>query len=359
MKKNRIAVIMVILLGSLSFWFIINRKSGTIKEELRDFAYGDTAAITKIFLADKQGRTVTLERQAGAPWKVNGKFNARPDAVQTLLFTISKVDVKEPVGKAAQDNIVKQLAAKAVKCEIYKGDELVKAYYVGSETQDMTGTYMILMDLETMKPSAKPFITYIPGFEGYLTTRYFTEEAGWRDRTVFQYIPSDITSVKLETPFSPELGYELTVKGNNDYELRLLKDNKPLQGLDTFAVKQYLSYFQQLNFESFEVHINEKQIDSVKRSQPINILTVIDNKGKVNKVKFFARKPKQEGMVDPSGKQIVFDQDRMDALLENGKDFVIVQYFVFGKVMPPAQYFLSTKAPAVPSAEQGKNKPKA
>lgn len=358
MKKNRIPIILVILLGSLSFWFILNNKSGTIKEELRDFAYTDTASITKIFLADKKGREVTLERK-GNIWRLNDQYNVRPDAIQTLLFTISKVDVKEPVGKSAQDNVVKQLSAKAIRCEIYKGEELVKAYYVGAETQDLTGTYMILIDLETMKPSAKPFITYIPGFEGYLTTRYFTEEEGWRDRTVFQYVPSEITSVKLETPYTPELSYELTVKGNNDYEIKMLKDNKVLEGIDTFAVKQYLSYFQQLNFESFEVHINEKQIDSVKRSQPINILTVIDNKGKVNKVKFFARKPKQEGMIDPSGKPIIFDQERMDALLENGKDFVIVQYFQFGKVMPPAYYFLSSGPPPATDAGQAKNKPKA
>jgi hypothetical protein len=339
MKKNKIPIIMIAILGSISFWLIINNKKGTIKETLRDFAVEDTAAVDKIFLADKQGNAVTLERNDNRiSWSVNGKYLVRIDAIQTLLQTIRKIDIKEPVGKKAQDNIVKQLSANAVRCEIYSKGEIVKAYYVGSQTQDMTGTYMILMDPETLKPSAKPFITYIPGFEGYLTPRYFTQEKLWRDRTIMQYVPTDIASVKLEVPDKPDLGYELKIKGNNDYEITMLSGKK-LNDVDPLAVKQYLSYFQQVNFESLELGMKQSEIDSTLRSTPINILTVTDNKGKTNKIKFYARKPKKEDRVDTEGNPLKFDLDRMNALLENTKDFVMVQYYVFGKMMPPADYF--------------------
>jgi hypothetical protein len=344
MKRNRIAAILVIILGSLSFWFILNNKKGTIKETLRDFAVEDTASVDKIFLADKQGNSVTLERNPnGISWTVNGKYLARIDAIQTLLVTIRKVDIKEPVGKKAQDNIVKQLAADAVRCEIYSKGELVKAYYVGSQTQEMTGTYMILIDPETMKPSAKPFITYIPGFEGFLTTRYFTQEKMWRDRTIMQYIPTDIASVKLEVPDQPDLGYELKIHGNNDYEVTMLSGKK-VADIDPVAVKQYLSYFQQVNFESLDMGMSQKEIDSTLRSTPINILTVTDNKGKVNRTKFYARKTKKDDILGSDGKPLKYDLDRMNALLESTSDFVLVQYYVFGKMMPPADYF-TKKAP--------------
>lgn len=344
MKPNRIAIILVIILGALSFWFIINNKKGTIKETLRDFAVTDTAEVDKIFLADKKGNSSTLERNpSGQGWTVNGKYQVRMDVMQTLLGTMKKVDIKEPVGKKAMDNVIKQLAADAIRCEIYSDNELVKAYYIGSYTQDMTGTYMILMDPETMKPSAKPFITYIPGFEGYLTTRYITEEKLWRDRTAMRYIPSEIQSVKLEIPDRPELGYELAVKGNNDYELAMLTGKEKVENIDPLAVKQYLSYFQQLNFESLDMGMTQKEIDSTLKSTPLNILTVTDNKGNKNRIKFFARKPKQEERLDPDGNVVKYDPDRMNALLENTNDVVIVQYYVFGKVMPPAGYFQKKK----------------
>jgi len=190
-----------------------------------------------------------------------------------------------------------------------------------------------------MKPSAKPFITYIPGFEGYLTTRYFTQEKLWRDRTVMHYVPSDIKSVKLEVPDRPEYSYELKVNGNNDYEVTMLSGKK-LENIDPLSVKQYLTYFQQLNFESLDMGMAQKEIDSTLKSTPINILTVTDNAGKVNRIKFFARKPKKEDMISPEGKVVKFDLDRMNALLESTSDFVMVQYYVFGKVMPPADYFI-------------------
>lgn len=335
---------MVIILGGLSFWFIVNNRKGTIKETLRDFAVEDTASVVKIFLADKQGNSVTLERNPGGKgWTVNKKYQVRMDAMQTLMATIRKVDIKEPVRKKAQDNIVKQLAADAIRCEIYNKDELVKAYYVGSYTQEMTGTYMILIDPETMKPSAKPFVTYIPGFEGYLTTRYFTQEKLWRDRTALQYVPTDIASVKLEVPGKPDLGYELRIKGNNDYEVTMLSGKK-LEGVDPVAVKQYLSYFQQVNFESLDMGMSQEAIDSTLKSTPINILTVVDNKGQENKIKFFARSPKKEGILDENGKPLKYDIDRMNALLVSTNDFVMVQYYVFGKMMPEAEYFTKKTA---------------
>lgn len=357
MKKNRRAIILVIILSSISFWFIINKQNGTIKETLRDFAVSDTASINKIFLADKNGNSITLERKIGSPWTVNGKYGVRPDAIQTLLNTIKKIDVKEPIGKNAQDNVIKRLAAKAVKCEIYQNNKLTKAYYVGTETPDLTGTYMILIDLETMKPSAKAFVTYIPGFEGYLTTRYFVEERGWRDRTVFQYIPNGIKSVKVEAPSSPEYNYELSVKGNNNYQIKMLSDNRLLNNLDTLSVKQYLSYFQQLNFESFEVDLNQGQIDSVLKSQPINILTVTDTKGKTNKVRFYARFNEKRS-AGSDGKLAPYDPERMDALLDNGKDFVMVQFYLFGKVMPAAAYFQKRTRQVETGIDKSKNKPK-
>ena len=52
-KKNRIAIILVIIMGSLTFWFVSNNRKGTLSAEMKNFAVKDTASINKIFLADK------------------------------------------------------------------------------------------------------------------------------------------------------------------------------------------------------------------------------------------------------------------------------------------------------------------
>jgi hypothetical protein len=76
-------------------------------------------------------------------------------------------------------------------------------------------------------------------------------------------------------------------------------------------------------------------------------------------VKFYARKPKQEGLYDYKGNLIKFDTERMDALLNNGTDFVMVQYYVFGKLMPQVDYFKKNSAGAILKPEKPLNKPKA
>lgn len=341
--KNRIAIVMIVVLGAMSFWFTVNNKKGTIKETLRDFAVQDTASITKIFIADKKLKSITLERNASGVWMVNGKYIARKDVLESLLQTIKKIDIKEPVGNAAQDNMIKRLSGSAIKCEIYAGNELIKAYYVGTETPDQKGTYMILIDPKTMKPSAKAFVTHIPGFEGYLTPRYTTKEKAWRDQTIFKYNPDQIQSVRMEVPNTPQAGYELTVKGNNNYELKLM-NGKTLNGdLDTLAVKQYLTYFRNLNFETFEDQLSETQLDSVRASKPLNILTLKDDKGKSTTVKFYQRYPKKHSDDDPNEPKVGYDTERMDATIDDGKEVFVVQYYVFGKVMPEANYFQKKK----------------
>ena len=67
-----------------------------------------------------------------------------------------RVEMKAPV-KTAHDNIVKLMAGKSTKVEIYQGRKKVKTYYVSDATKDNVGTYVI-------DGSSAPYICHIPGF---------------------------------------------------------------------------------------------------------------------------------------------------------------------------------------------------
>lgn len=338
MKRNKFAIITAIILGSIALWFYIHNGKGTINESFRNFAVADITTVNKIILK-KNNTTIKLERQTSGAWTVNEKYAVNGNALKSLLYAMKNIDVKEPIGKNAQDSIVKDLISNGVQCEIYQNDELTKAYYIGKQTTNNSGTSMILMDIETMHPSEKAFVTYIPGVENNLAANYFIEERGWRDHTVFKYNPSDIKSIKMEAPLDPEGGYEISLKGNNNYQVTILSTKQVLNNLDTSAVKQYLSYFEQLNFEKFVSDWNPIQMDSLLKSTPLKILTVTDNTNKINKVQFYPLKKTNNNTLAQNGKPLKFDPERMIALLDNGKDIVIVKFYEFGKVMPPANYF--------------------
>ncbi len=337
MKQNKFAIIAVIILAFIAVWLYFNKGNGTIDKSIRNFTVTDITTIDRIVL--KQGSAViNLERQALGIWQLNKNYTANSNHIKSLLYTIKNIDIKEPVAKSIQDSILKNLETDGVKCEVYQNKALSKVYYIGNETTDGSGTYVVLIDLETKHVVNKAFVAYIPGVEGNVAANYFVNEKNWRDNTVFSYHPADILSVKLEVPLYPQASYELIANGFGNYEVKMSTSKQSLPNLDTSSVKQYLTYFEQLNFQNFESDLNIEQKASLIKSTPLNILTVTGSNGRVNKVRFYPiRNIKNE--VDEQGKPLKFDSEHIFALLNNGKDLVIVKFYEFGKVMPPVDYF--------------------
>jgi hypothetical protein len=332
MKRNGIILLAVLILAAVTIYLVVNSGPGSVDRELRDFSYSDTASVDKIFLADKTGKQVTLTRNEGSGWTVNGLYPARQDAINTLLNTIKFVSVREPVGVKAKENIVKQLITGSIKCEIYSKGEMVRLYYVGSETPDMLGTYMLLADASNGENSSEPFIMELKGLNGYLTTRYSPDEREWRDKAAFQYFVPDIRSVKVEHAGEPQSSFIVTQSANMKYGLQTIT-GQPLP-FDTTAVRQFLSYFIRLGFVEF-VNKDPKR-DSVVASTPAHIITVQDASGKKNVVKFYLKSG--DGVLGSDTTQH-YDVDNMYATVNDGKDFVIVQYYVFGKLLQTPAYF--------------------
>ena len=305
------------------------------RSELRDFAVEDTASITKIFLADKNNKTITLVRKDGF-WTVNNVFAARKDLVDVLLKTICRLNVKAPVSKSTHNTIVKALATSSVKVEIYQKEKLVKTFYVGGATPDNLGTYMLL------EGSAAPFIMDIPGFFGYLTSRFTTDLNDWRDHSVFRYNFADIENVEVKFPTAPTQSFRASNLSNNHFRLESLTDGKQILHFDTIAVKEFLGSFKRLNFESFITDVSQKRRDSILNSTPIAIITVTDKTGTKNTAKFFY-KPNFPKKQNQDGELFPYDPDRMYAFVNQDKDLVNAQYFVFDPVIKELASFLPKK----------------
>ncbi len=332
MKKNRLPIIVLILLVLVSLYFLFF-KSGfsTIIAKDNDFALKDTGSITKIFIANKNNSSVTLTREGKGAWLVNNHFTAREDCIKTLLATINMLTVKTVIDSRSWNQAIKNLAAQAIKVEIYEGDKRVKVYYVGGETADELGTYMLLSNPETEENYKQPYIIYIPGFDGYLTPRYFVSEADWRDRTILQCYPYDLKSVSMVYP-GADSSFRITIEGKNRFVLDNPVTNQKATAFDTVAVKQYLTYYQSVSWEA-----TAPRIDSIRNSSPFAIMRVEDVKGKVTTVKIFHSFASAQQR-EKYGIDYKYDPDRLFALV-NDKDFVIIQYFVFGKMLQPASYF--------------------
>jgi hypothetical protein len=343
-NKNLIAITLVLILGSIAVWLVFNSKKSTIKKELSDFAVVDTHLIDKIHLIDKAGKEITLEKnEDGKTWKLNGKYTARFDGVKQLMNTIRLIKVRNPVGKRAMENVIKQLATGSTKCEIYIKGKLAKAYYIGGETQDQGGTYMLLQDVKTGENSSVPFVMFIPGFQGFVSVYYFTSEKDWRDRSLFRSTINDIKSVELTYAKNAEGSFKLNVINNQTFDITT-GTGKKIEKYDTLAVRQYLSYYSNISFEGIESQLKQQFKDSILNNGWVHQIKLTNTNGETTTLQSYLKPPKRDEYLDDKGQPLKEDRDRMFAVVnENKKEIVLIQYYSFGKLYVPATYFLKKK----------------
>jgi hypothetical protein len=347
-KKNRIHLILVVVLIIIAVILILNKSASTLRKDYMEFAVKDTASITRIFMSDKKNNKVLLVRQNEGKWKLNNEYEATTDGINVLLKTLANIAVSAPVSKAAYKNVITRMSAIATKVEVYqqvyrinifnaiklfRHEKLVKTFYVGDATKENTGTYMLI------EGSDMPFITYIPSFRGYLSSRFIPLEDAWRDHTVFNIFIKDIKSVRVEYPSAQDSSFVVNEVGKFTYSLSTLNGKKQLP-YDTLKLLKYLSFFQNINYESLLNDIDKAKKDSIISSKPWHIISITDNKGKTISVKTFPKSPAYGKYYDDLTSQLVlFDRDRLYALINNDKDLALIQFYVFDKILKNINYF--------------------
>ena len=348
MNKNRYYLFTVILLAFIVLILFLTNSRSTFRRELSDFAVNDTSNISMIFMSDKNNNTLKLARSLpGYKWIVNDKYPGQKFNVDMLMETMLNIEVKHPVPLAARNNIIKEMAANSVKVEIYQRvnridfvgirlfphEKLTKVYYVGGATQDNQGNFIL------MENSSAPFVTYLPGLRGFISPRFNPMEKYWRDYTVFKKNLFELESVKLEFPAIPDQSFEIINHYQQSLEMISLSDQARITGFDTLKVMNFLAAFRNLNFEALLNDMDKQRRDSILSSTPFVIITLTDTAGVVNSIKTFHKKA-IDGTTDYNGKPVPYDLDRAYALVNGGKDFTLIQYFVFDKVLRPKKFFL-------------------
>jgi hypothetical protein len=348
MKKNKYYIIAVIVLSAIVLFLYLNNSSTTFRRSNSDFAVDDTSNVTMIFMSDKNNNTLKMNRTLpGNKWIVNDKYPGQKFNIDMLMETMLNLQVKHPVPLAAHNNIIKEMAANSVKVEVYqqvyrleifgvklfRHEKLTKVYYVGGAAQDNHGTFML------MEHSTEPFVTYLPGLRGFVSPRYTPIEKYWRDYTVFKKNLQEIASIKVEFPSIPQQSFEIVSRFQQQLEMRDLSTQSVIRDFDTLKVMNFLAAFRNLNFEAILNDMDKAKKDSILSSVPFVVITLTDTAGVVNSVKTY-HKSGGGGTNDIIGAPILYDPDRAYALVNDGKDFTLIQFFVFDKVLRPLQYFL-------------------
>lgn len=350
MKKNRIYLIVFLILAAAAFWLVAQNHYSTLKEYEADFSVSDTSTVTKLFLADKELNAITLQRTP-AGWMLDGKFKVNQQGVQSLLGTIHRVKVSAPVSTISFENVVSRMASIGIKVEVYqqvyridwfnkiklfRHEKLTKVFYVGDVTANNLGTYMM------MEGASQPYITYVPGFRGFLSAQFSPLTDTWKSHEIFKHQLSDIKSVKLNVIETPEEGFYLEVNNSaGNYNLQRLTDKSRVDNYDTLKVLNLLTSFSDIRYETRMNNLMSKvRIDSVVQSPGLYEITLVNTHNDTTYVKMFKKGAVPNEVAEAAYNQLVpVDHDRFYGLINGGDDFVILQYYVFDKLLNPLSYY--------------------
>ena len=346
-KKNLILIAAAVLVAVAALIIaLLGSRKATFDQ---DYHVEDIASVTRIFLADKQDNEVLLSRTADSVWVVNGTYAANQPLVDLLLETLNTMRIRQQVNRNAVPTIIKDLAAHAIKVEVYQQvyrinwfhgklrlfphEKLTVTYFVGRETQDMMASYMF------REGDKVPYVIHIPGFRGFLTPRFVTDPLKWRSHNIVDLNVHAIERVELTIPDMPEEDFAIQREGEGFY--MQLAGNRRAAGFDTARVAQMLSSFTWLNFDEFAAIVPNSFADSCVTGTPRTILHITDTAGHTTELRTYIKynNPADFAAMPDSAMYEVFDLNRLYAIINN-QDTVLIQYYNFDNILQPASYFL-------------------
>jgi|YNPMSStandDraft_2_1061718.scaffolds.fasta_scaffold00167_2 hypothetical protein len=213
MKNKGFLGLLIALFVAILFYFLLKSdKKSTINKEETEFAVKDTAAIGSVtitgYLDGKMVGKVYLTKK-GNQWWVNEEFKAQNVAVENLLKTIYAIQMRQPLHPNAIENVKKLIKKRNVHVIIKnQTGKVLKGYYLGPATPDTKGNYVILEGAEN------PYIAEIPGFEGYLSTRFSANPDVWKDYTLWNFSSDDFHHFELKDKKQKSIVYILRKKGS-------------------------------------------------------------------------------------------------------------------------------------------------
>jgi hypothetical protein len=356
MSKTFLYLAILAILGFGVWFFLFSDKSGSIfRSADAAFTVHDTAAIGKIFLSHNgSGQSVTVERK-GEDWIVNDTYPVLRSTLRSVLNTLYHQQAIHPAPDETREGIIRNIAGAGIKVEIYNREgEKMRSFYVGGEMHRFAGTAML------MEGSERPYVVNIPGFEGYLTTRYTTSLGFWRDRIVLDLQPEQITQISVQYAREPLNSFTL-IQQNGRLSVKLDPSLNMTQPVNENRARSYLKFFSRIYSEGYLSNIPE--LDSIVRGMPQKAIVDVQGVGGYHKTVNIIYYPKDERSKNytaiPTNFEEQFNSDRYFAVINGGKDTVSVPITSFEKIFRRGYEFfmadepVSTELPAVPGLPNG------
>ena len=205
MKKNFLYVLILLVLGFLTWFFVFRDKPEQYDKNEANFTVKDTGAVTMILLTNLNGDKIKLSRTENE-WIANDSVEVVQKKVFALLEALHEQQPLQPVRMGSHDEVIRQMSSNNTKVEIYKEDKKITTFYVGKVTAPNNLTYMLT------EGAKRPYIVKLPLQNIFLGLRYSSDIKDWRSRKILHARPEEIEMIDVAYKDSVQYSFHLVLE---------------------------------------------------------------------------------------------------------------------------------------------------
>jgi hypothetical protein len=314
--RRLLSVLSLIIL--LIVAFLLRGRSPFGKNQ-SSFASEPQKTITRIEFSDGQNKLLLTSGESS--WAVNGRQEARKSGVMFMIRILTEMKIKSPVSPELFNTEITEKGILPVKVKVFGNNKLLKSFLVYKTGSNIYGNIM------KMRERSKPFIVYVPGYEGDIGSGFMLNELFWQPYTVFNLLPSEISSVTFENFAEPSSSFSIIRRKER---FALLDNNNDLSGWDSARVNRYISYFTWIPFENWVLDMDENEKKRIESESPVFRIKVAKKEGKEILLTLW-------GMISKD-RQLI-DTDRLWAKNSDRDELFIIRYFDIDPILKKRSYF--------------------
>lgn len=297
----------LILVALSGYFFFSKLQNTTINDRFKNFAIRDINEISTISINYDTISFFLSKVENG--WLVNNSQLARPDAVEAMLFLLSRIEATSPLPVSVADSLIDLLNSKGLQVKIGNQKRVIREYRVFSTSTLGLGGIGIL------KGSKYAFRLGVPNYNDNIVELFFTNPSMWIENSINIAGIKKVMAVEVEIPEEPEKSFRIDSDENEENRLIDLFYGKPAKSFDNDRVNRYLSSIQNITLTRIEKQLTSEEIGAILYSQPDFIITLYYDGAAKQEVRFYPI-PVDE-YIDEFGRAIRFDLNRLNVLLNN------------------------------------------
>lgn len=329
--KTKIYLVIFLVLAVFAGYTLYTSSSENNIEKEKAFKVENFEAVTEILVSNKAGQKMSLKK-VDEQWILNDKFPVRKHLFEEMKDALTKMEAGSPVPEIGKDVVVKQMVAEAIKVEVFKGKKKDKVIYIGGPNLRNTASHMFLE--VNGKVSDRIYNVSIPGFRGYLTTRFTIDENEWRSKDIFSYAPQDVKEIEIKYFNHSEYDNFILKHENNNFSVVVNDQTFTAEQLNEQNIVNYLKLFdkQQLMAYSFVEPELHPLKDSLLRVNKYASLSITHQNEQVQHINVISM-PLHEASIkqyDDNGDPMLYDVDFRYIEFGDNKEWGVTSNARFG-----------------------------